>query len=180
MYQTARVIVVSKTVAPTSTVKALKELGAVSEASFGSRFARSGPIRETLMTYLVAAGADGGYGYFAPAVPDSCALTFQLRYSDGRTETQITHSANTPLGLRIGSLLEQIGGISSPKLSEHMLKNFATVLLRQHPKLNNGRISLWRVPSPTIEEHTRGERPKPALLCTHDFDRVATPDLSLE
>jgi hypothetical protein len=156
-------------------VKALKKLGAVSEASLGSRFARSDPVRQSLMTYLAAAGADGGYGYFAPGIPDTYALTFELRYSDGHTETQIAQSANTALGLRIGSLLEQVGGISSPKLSEHMLKNFATVLSRQHSALKSGRVSLWRVPSPTIEEYTQGKRPKPALISTYDFNEVATP-----
>ena len=65
---------------------------------------------------------------------DTYELTLELRYSDGRTETQIARSSNSALGLRVASLIEQIGSIPSPKLREHMLKKFATVFSREYPE----------------------------------------------
>jgi hypothetical protein len=172
LVQTAQLIVASKTVVPTGTVKALKKLGLVSEASFGSRFTRSGPVRQSLVTYLACAGADGGYGYFAPNVPPTYELSYELRYSDGRSEVRIARSSNTALGLRIASLLEQVGGISSLTLREHVLKKFATVFLRQHPDVEKMRVSLWQVTPPTIEQYTQGKRHYPTVLCTYDCNQT--------
>ena len=175
LYQTARLIVVSKTLVPSCTVRALKKLSSVSETSFGSRFIRSGPVRQTMVTYLACAGADGGYGYFAPNVPATYELSFELRYSDGRSEVKVARSSNSALGLRIASLLEQVGGISSPKLREHVLKKFATVFLQQHSEVEKMRISLWQVAPPTMEEYTQGKRPEPTALCTYDCNQAARP-----
>lgn len=173
LYQTVRLIVLSKTIITSKVVEAFAKLSAISEGPLGSRVARSGPVRQSLMTYLACAGADGGYGYFAPGVPDTYELTFELHYSDGRSETQIARSSNSALGIRVASLIEQIGGIPSPKLREHMLKKFATVFSREHSEVKEMRVSLWQVTPPTIEEYAHGKRQKPALLCFYDFNQAA-------
>ena len=66
LYETARLIVLSETIVAPGIVETLKIVGSISEESAGSRFARSDPIRQSLVTYLAFSAADGGYGYFAP------------------------------------------------------------------------------------------------------------------
>ena len=149
LYETGRLIALSPTIIPSKIKDTVQRFGVLLEAPLGLRFAESNPIRQSLVSYLAFAGADGGYGYFAPGIPDTYELTFELYYPDGRTEMQVARLSNSALGLRIASLLEQIGGGPSPKLREHMLKKFARVVWRQHPQVKKMRVSIWQVTLPT-------------------------------
>ena len=175
LYETGRIIALSPTIIPSKIKDTVQRFGVLLEAPLGLRFAESNPIRQSLVSYLAFAGADGGYGYFAPGIPDTYELTFELYYPDGRTEMQVARLSNSALGLRVASLLEQIGGGPSPKLREHMLKKFARVVWRQHRQVKKMRVSIWQVTLPTIEEYVGGERQKPALLCAYDFSLSAKP-----
>ena len=52
-------------------------------------------MRETIAFYLHAAGIEVGYGYFAPNVPYSYKLVFQLTYPNGTTEYELSQRRNT-------------------------------------------------------------------------------------
>ena len=57
----------------------------------GQDLAASNPAREALATYLHIAGIESGYGYFAPNVPGSYKLVFELHYPDGRVQYELPH-----------------------------------------------------------------------------------------
>ena len=92
------------------------------------RLPKTNPIRQGLIAYLTLGGADAGYGYFSPNVPNSYELSFELRGADGRTELRSVRLASSDLGLRVASLVDQIGGAPAPELREHMLKKIAAVM----------------------------------------------------
>src|SRR5436305_4514001 len=54
--------------------------------ALGEELTASNPVRNALAVYLHVAGIEGGYGFFAPNVPDNYKLVFELHYPDGRTE----------------------------------------------------------------------------------------------
>ena len=165
----------SNTVIPTSTVKALKKIGSISEASFGSRFRGRARFDKLWLHILPVPGRMAAMATLPQTYRLHMNCPSNPRYSDGRSEVKIARSSNSALGLRIASLLEQVGGISSSKLREHVLKKFATVFLQQHPEVEQMRVSLWQVTPPTMEEYTQGKRHVPTALCTYDCNQAAKP-----
>ena len=69
--------------------------------------------RRGLPTYFHLAGIDRVYGYFAPNIPGSYKLVFELRYPDGRVDDQQPSVSSKAAGLRLASLLDEIGRAGS-------------------------------------------------------------------
>src|SRR3954447_13334828 len=126
--ETVRLISLDLTNVPPSIADSIHRFRSVAEAPLGLRLPKTSPIRQGLVAYLMFAGADAGYGYFAPNIPNSYKLSFELRSSDDQTEVQSLRLTSSDLGLRVASLVDQIGEGSSPELREHMLKKIAAVV----------------------------------------------------
>lgn len=141
----------------------------VAAAVLGLHLARSNPFRQTLAAYLGLAGIDAGYGYFAPNVPNSYELVFELHYSDGRIETRMPNVNSAAAGLRLASLLDQIGRTDSDALREYMIKKLAAVIWRDHPEVVTMRASLLQMVQPAISDYKRGQKETYALLYAYDF-----------
>jgi hypothetical protein len=144
---------------PTSAAEGPLELG----------LPKTSMIRQLLLAYLTCGGADAGYGYFAPNIPSSYELSFELRAADGQTELLSLQLGSSDLGLRVASLVDQIGGTPSPELREHMLKKMAAVVSRRYPQVKTMRILLSQTILPTLEEYARGKRRTAVLLYAYDF-----------
>ncbi|PYK80662.1 MAG: hypothetical protein DME37_06795, partial [Verrucomicrobia bacterium] len=71
----------------------------------GQKLPPNNLMRETIACYLHAAGIEAGYGYFAPNVPYSYKLVFQLTYPNGTTEYELPSVATTETGRRLPTLL---------------------------------------------------------------------------
>lgn len=138
-------------------------------AILGQDLPASSPLRQTLATYLSLAGIDAGYGYFAPNVPNSYRLIFELRYPDGHTEQRLPQVNRPAAGLRLASLLDQIGRTQSAALREHMVKTIAGSVWREHPEVKTIRATLSQIVQPTIAEYERGNEPTSEPLYIYDF-----------
>src|SRR5262249_19718365 len=66
---------------------------------------------ESVAFYLHSAGCETGYNFFAPHVPGSHLLVFELRYNDGRVEYKFPHGAAVGSKVRLAALLDLIGHI---------------------------------------------------------------------
>jgi hypothetical protein len=141
----------------------------VSAAVLGLHFTRSNPVRQTLGSYLAFAGIDAGYGYFAPNVPNGYKLVFELHDADGHTEYRLPSANSAAAGLRLASLLDQIGRTDSDELREYMIKKLAAVIWREHPEVKTMRASLAQVVQPTIADYERGKAERYELLYAYDF-----------
>jgi hypothetical protein len=135
----------------------------------GQDLAASSPLRQTLATYLGLAGIDAGYGYFAPNVPNSYRLVFELRYPDGHTEHRLPRVNRPAAGLRLASLLDQIGRTQSNALREHMVKTIAGSVWREDPEVKTIRATLSQMVQPTIADYVRGNEPTYESLYIYDF-----------
>ncbi len=71
------------TIFPSSLNSYSRKAETVASAVLGQLLAGSNPVRQALATYLHIAGIETGYGYFAPNVPGSYKLVFELHYPDG-------------------------------------------------------------------------------------------------
>jgi len=144
-------------------------------AALGQRLAASNPIHQGLATYLHIAGIEKGYGYFAPNVPGAYKLVFELRYQDGRVEYALPRVNSAAAGLRIASLLDEIGRVRSDALREYIVKMLAYSTWREHPEAQAIRAVFGLISLPSASEFEQGKRESYQFLYAYDFSRRNPP-----
>ena len=145
-----------------------KAEGIVSIA-LGRDLVRSNPVREMLAAYAQVAGIEAGYGYFAPNVPGSYKLVFELHYPDERVEYELPSVSSPAAGLRIAGLLDNIGRTRSDELREVLVKMLAKSIWRQHPEAKTIRAIFGSINLPSVSEFEDGKRESYEFLYAYDF-----------
>jgi len=136
---------------------------------FGDKLSASNPFRRALLIYLHLAGIERGYGYFAPNVPVSYKLVFELHYSDGRVEYEVPGGNTAAANLRLAALLDEIGRTRVDALREYLVKLLARSTWREHADVKTIRAILGSRNLPSIAEFQRGTRESYEFLCAYDF-----------
>ena len=129
----------------------------------------SSPIRRALLTYLHIAGIERPYGYFAPNVPVSYKLVFELHYSDGRVDYEVPGGNTAAADLRLAVLLDEIGRTRVDALREYLVKLLTRSTWREHPDVKTMRAILGSRNLPSIDEFQRGTRESYEFLYAYDF-----------
>ncbi len=142
----------------------------------GARLSDNNPARWFMTTYLHGAGIESGYRFFAPNVPNSYKLVFQIRYLDGHVEYQLPQVAGHAAGLRLVGLLDNVGNMRYELLRRTVLKMLAFSVWREHPEATTIRAVLGSVKLPPIAKSSQGEREIYEVLCAYDFTFPAAPD----
>jgi hypothetical protein len=137
--------------------------------AFGRELPPSNPVREAFATYVHAAGIEAGYGYFAPNVPGSYKLVFELHYPDGRVEYELPSVSSAAAGLRLASLLDKIGRTPYDALREHLVKTLAASIWREHPEVKTIRAIFGSIRLPSVHEFEEGKRESYQFLYAYDF-----------
>jgi hypothetical protein len=166
---TLRLIAQKLTVVPSAAEGSARTLERITAWALGQNLAASNPARRTLLTYLDVAGIDRAYGYFAPNVPASYKLVFELHYPDGRIEYELPAVSSKAAGLRLASLLDEIANTPSADLREYLIKMLACSVYRNPPEpaMIRGVFGAMILPRP--EGFERGERAKYKFLYGYDF-----------
>lgn len=141
----------------------------------GQHLAVSNAIRQALATYLYLAGVETGYGYFAPNVPGSYRLVFELHYPDGRVEYELPSVSGAAAALRITSLLDAIGRTPHDALREHLVKMLALSIWREHPEVKTIRAVFGSILLPMVNEFEQGKRQSYQFLYAYDFSLQSEP-----
>jgi hypothetical protein len=142
--------------------------------------ATSNPVRQALATYLHIAGIESGYSYFAPNVPGSYKLVFELHYPDGRMEYELPSVSSGAAGLRVAGLLDKIGRTPYEVLREHLIKTLAQSIWREHPEVKTIRAVFGSTRLPSLSEFERGKRESYDFLYAYDFslrEKPAEPEI---
>ena len=145
------------------------------DAVLGQHLAASNPVRQALATYLHMAGIETGYGYFAPNVPGSYKLVFELHYHDGRVEYELPRVSSAAAGLRIAGLLDKIGRTRYDALRERLVKMLAQSIWREHPEVETIRAVFGSITLPNVSEFERGKRESYEFLYAYDFSLREEP-----
>jgi hypothetical protein len=138
-------------------------------AVLGTDLEPSHPARQAILVYSKMGGIESGYTFFAPNVPNSYKLVFELYYPDGRIEYDLPHVSSSAAGLRLGTLLDYIGEIRSDELREVMVKMTAYSVWRTHPDATMVRAVFGFAQMPTAEEFRVGTREADEFLYAYDF-----------
>jgi hypothetical protein len=144
----------------------------IASTALGQNLAASNPVRRLLLTYLDTAGIERGYGYFAPNVPGSYKLVFELHHPDGRVEYELPRVNRAAAGLRVAGLLDEIGRTRYDPLREYMVKLLAYSTWRDHPDATMIRAVFGSISLPSISEFEHGKRESYEFLYAYDFTRT--------
>jgi hypothetical protein len=173
--ETLRLIAQGPTILPASFKSYSQKGETVVSAALGQRLAASNPVRQALATYLHLAGIETGYGYFAPNVPGSYKIVFELHYPDGRTEYERPRVNSAAAGLRVAALLDKIGRTRYDALREHLVKMLAQSIWREHPDVKTVRAIFGSIILPSVTEFEHGKRESYEFLYAYDFSLQNEP-----
>jgi hypothetical protein len=170
-----RLVAQGPTIFPASFKSFSQKAETVVSIALGQHLAGSNPIRQALATYLHLAGIETGYGYFAPNVPGSYRLVFELHYPDGRVEYELPSVSGAAAGLRLASLLDKIGRTPYDALREHLVKMLALSIWREHPEVKTVRAVFGSIRLPTVSQFEHGQRESYEFLYAYDFSLQKEP-----
>lgn len=145
----------------------------VASDALGQNLASSNFVRRALLSYLHAAGIDRGYGYFAPNVPGSYKLVFEVHHGDGRVEYALPSVQSDAAGLRLGSLLDEIGRSRYAPMREYIVKTMARTVWNEYPDATMIRAVFGVDSLPSIRDFEEGKRREYQFLCAYEFSRGA-------
>jgi hypothetical protein len=146
-----------------------REAEEVLSFALGEQLSSSNPVRGTLNLYLRSAGIEAGYGFFAPNVPDNYKLVFELHYPGGRVEYELPGAANVAAGLRLSTLIDNIGNTPYDPLREVLVKMMAYSVWREHPDAIMIRAVLGFILLPSPAELKRGIKESYQTIRAYDF-----------
>lgn len=163
------------TILPSSFSIAAQRVETVASRALSQNLPGSNLFRRGLITYLHIAGIERGYGYFAPNIPGGYKLVFELHFADGRVEYELPGVSSAAAGLRVATLLDEIGRSRSDPLREYMVKTLAASVWREHPGVIKIRAVFGSLNLPRAEEFERGKRESYDFLYAYDFSRAEEP-----
>jgi hypothetical protein len=172
---TLRLVAQGPTILPAYSKSLSQKAETAVSFALGQRLPGSNPIRQALATYLHLAGIETGYGYFAPNVPGSYSLVFELHYPDGRVEYELPSVSGAAAALRLASLLDKIGRTPYDAFREHLVKMLAVSIWREHPEAKTIRAVFGSISLPSISEFKRGKRESYEFLYAYDFSLENEP-----
>jgi len=163
------------TILPSPFSAAAEKVEPIAAAALGDKLLTSNPFRRALLTYLHVAGIDRGYGYFAPNFPAGYKLVFELYYPDGRMEYELPGVNSGAAGLRVATLLDEIGRTRYDPLREYIIKTLAASVWREHPGVKTVRAVFGSLNLPSPAEFEHGKRESYDFLYAYDFSRAEEP-----
>ena len=135
----------------------------------GKQAAASSLLRQSISTYLHAAGIQAGYTFFAPNVPGYHKLTLELFYEDGRVEQESPRLRSKAAARRFESLLDRLAEERYEPVREVLVKRLAFSVWREHRDVKKIRATFGSVSPPGINEFEHGETEIFHPLFSFDF-----------
>jgi hypothetical protein len=137
--------------------------------ALGEQWSTSNPVRQAITIYTHAAGIEAGYGFFAPNVPNSYKLVFEVHYFNGHVEYELPQVQGSSTGLRLTNLFDVIGHTRYDPLRETLVKMLAYSVSREHPDAAMIRAVFGFVKAPTARDFKQGIKESYEFLYAYDF-----------
>jgi hypothetical protein len=132
-------------------------------------------LRQCANVYLHSAGIERGYSFFAPNVPNSFDLVFDIYLSDGTIMHVSPGFGAREDKLRWASATDYLGRMTSDQVREVLLKVIALSVRNQYPDAERMRVTLSKIRPPTVAEFRAGNRPAPEPVYTYEFAFTEPP-----
>ena len=167
LHQTLWLVARGRTLLPQSTH--WQTADAILSTILAEQVEPSNPLRQAVATYLNAAGIEGGYGFFAPSVPDNHKLVFELHYSTGEMEYVLPEVGEAATGKRLANLLDYIGRTPYEELRLLLIKMLAYSVWQNHPGATSVRAVFGFARLPSMDEFKHGKKESYQFLYAYDF-----------
>jgi hypothetical protein len=148
---------------------AAQRLRVIAAAVMGEQMPPSNGWRQGIAAYTHSAGIATGYGFFAPHVPSSHKLVFEVKYADGRVEYELPRVGGSATGVRLPLLFDNIAFTGYSDFRETMLRMMAYSIWREHRDAIVIRAVFGLVEVPGIADFERGKRESYESLFAYDF-----------
>jgi len=168
-HQTFWILAQGYTSLPRSLEPSWRVAEGISNGALGQTLRLGNPLRKAVNFYINATGIEGGYGFFAPSVPDSYKIVFELHYADGRVEYDLPRVSDAASGVRLATLLDQIERATYDPLREVMIKMLAYSVWQEHPEATVVRAVFGYVALPTIDQVKNGDTESYHFLYAYEF-----------
>ena len=173
--ETLRLIAQGPTILPSLVKSYSQKAESAVSGALGDHLTGSNPIRQALATYLHTSGIEASYGYFAPNVPGSYKLVFELHHRDRRVEYALPSVSSAAAAFRMAGLLDNIGRTRSDPLREHLVKTMAQFIWREHSDVETVRAIFGSISLPSVREFEHGKRESYEFLYAYDFSLQNEP-----
>ena len=129
---------------------------------------RSNPLRRTIVGYCHMAGIESPYTFFAPNVPPSLKVMFEIQFPDQRVIYELPHVQSETEGLRLSALVDQAA--AQPGLwRDIILHMLAGLVADENPDATRIQIVVAALQFPAPAEYLTGARPSDNFVCSYDF-----------
>ena len=149
--------------------------GEAAASAMGQKLDPSNPVRNSIAIYLQAAGSEAGYGFFAPNVPDSFTLLFEIHFADGRVVYDLPHVMSASDGLRFNGLLDQMSMITYEPLRNTIFKILTYSIWQSYPEATRIRAIFTTAILPSIAEFRAGREISHQVLFDYDLSFAHEP-----
>ena len=160
----------SPTLFPSSLHHFWSQAADVVATPLGQTLPETSPVRRIISAYLNSTGIEAGYSYFAPNIPDSYKMVFELHYPDGHTEFELPIVSGGATGLRLATLLDVIGETEYEPLRAMMVKMLAYAVWQEHSEAVKAQAVFGYIDLPTPSEFRQGKRESYHPLFAYDLD----------
>ncbi len=141
-------------------------------AGIGRHAEVQNPFRPEVRAYLNYAGIEAGYSYFAPNVPPSYRILFELQLPDGTIDHDVLGDEAGEMNIRLASLLDEIGNTKSDAWREILMKLATYSIWSYHPEATSVRAILGALRLPTLDEFRAGAKRSYEFRYAYDFSFV--------
>jgi len=152
-----------------------EELEKVLAVALGEGLAVTNPLRQGITAYEGAAGIEAGYGFFAPSIPNSYKLVFEIKSPSGQVEYELPRVNDATAGLCLSEILDRIGRIRYDPLREMMIKMLVYSTWQEHPNAASIRAVFGFVEVPTPAEVRLGKNETYRVMYAYDFSFRSQP-----
>lgn len=126
-------------------------------------------FRQGTELYLQCAGIESGYSFFAPNVPSSYKLVFEVSGANGKVTTDLPEVGGSAAGLRLATLLENLGQTRSEPLRRRTIQKLTYSAWATHPDAVRIRAIFGVVLIPEPTKFLRTSQESYDVICAYDF-----------
>jgi hypothetical protein len=129
---------------------------------------RPNPLRQIIVGYGHAAGIENPYSFFAPNVPESLKVVFELRFRDQSVSYKLPRVSSQTEGLRLSALIDQAAANPGP-WREVVLQMLAAGVADRNPEAVEIGVIVTALKFPPPAEYLNGGEPSYRFICSYDF-----------
>jgi len=162
-------VATGRTMLPPAIAAPAKQLSGAIQSISPRQLPRLNPIRQTIIGYAHMAGVESPYTFFAPNVPESLRVIFEIQFLDSRVVYDVPRVESHSEGLRLSALVDQAA--AQPGLwRDVVLRMVAASAADMNPDAIRIRVVVAARKFPAPGDYLTGAEPSYRYVCSYDFE----------